>query len=167
MSDGQRGADGRDGRGTPGTAADRALGVVRGYAAGDAAAVAGALARVGEAERQQTYAVLGGLLRSTLALVALTGRELRTGEVVRLADEVAAAAPTVYEFTVTQAVRAWARGDLEGFRGAHAADPLGEIHVTAVLVVLLGLALWGRETFLDTLRAYEDVARTLAVPPDA
>ncbi|WP_172382524.1 hypothetical protein [Streptomyces sp. MNP-20] len=164
MSDGQRGADGRE---VSAAAADRALGVVRGYAARDAAAVTRALARVGEAERQQTYAVLGGLLRSTLALVELTGRELRTGEVVRLADEVAAAAPTAYEFTVTQAVRAWASGDREAFRSAHADDPLGDLHVTAVLVVLLGLALWGRETFLDTLRAYEEVTRTLGVPPDA
>ncbi|MFI8930989.1 hypothetical protein ACIG3E_25390 [Streptomyces sp. NPDC053474] len=167
MRAGRGGAGGGAGGAAPATAADRALGVVRGYAACDAAAVTRALVRVGEAERQQTYAVLGGLLRSTLALVALTGRELRTGEVVRLADEVAAAAPTAYEFTVTQAVRAWARGDQEGFRGAHADDPLGDLHVTAVLVVLLGLALWGRETFLDTLRAYEEVARTLAVPPGA
>ncbi|MBB5102332.1 hypothetical protein [Streptomyces spectabilis] len=163
MSDAQRGPVGP---GAAATAADRALGVVRGYAARDAVAVTGALARAGEAEQRQTYAVLGGLLRSTLAIVQLTDRELRTREVVRLADEVAAVAPADHEFTVTEAVRAWARGDREGLRSAHADDPLGDIHVTAVLTVLLGLTLWGREAFLDVLTAYEHVARTLPVPPE-
>ncbi|WP_051854698.1 hypothetical protein [Streptomyces sp. NRRL B-1347] len=166
MSDAQRGPVEPGAADPAGTAADRALGVVRGYAAHDAGAVTEALARADEAAQQQTYAVLGGLLRSTLALVQLTGRELRTGEVVRLADEVAAVAPADYEFTVTEAVRAWARGDQEGFRSANAADPLGGLHVTAVLTALLGLALWGREAFLDVLTAYEEVTRTPVVPPE-
>ncbi|WP_149822918.1 hypothetical protein [Streptomyces tailanensis] len=56
------------------------------------------------------------------------------------------------DFAVAEASRAWARGDRSALRGLSVRDLPGAVHITAVFVVVLGLALWGRTGLLDVLK---------------
>ncbi|MEV6654179.1 hypothetical protein [Streptomyces sp. NPDC051219] len=136
------------------TAYDRALEVVQGYANHDAIAVQDALAGLNASGWSEVYAVLSGLLRSTISIMELTGEQWKLGDLVRHADEVAAAAPLHYEFVVAEVARAWARGDDSGLRTLSGRDLPGAVHVTAAFVAVLGLALWGRTGFLDVIKEF-------------
>lgn len=81
---------------------------------------------------------------------------------MRWADEVAVAAPPHYEFATAEATRAWARGDESAMRAASCRDLTGAVHITAVGVTVLGLAVWGRAGFLDVLAEFRQVAAALA-----
>ncbi|MEU6356591.1 hypothetical protein ABZ896_46025 [Streptomyces sp. NPDC047072] len=141
---------------------DRALDVVRGYVDQDAVAVREALAGLDAGGSLEVYAVLNGLLRSTISIMELTGRSWRLDDLVRRADEVAVAAPPHYEFAAAEATRAWARGDESAMRAASCRDLTGAVHITAVGVTVLGLALWGRTGFLDVLQEFGLTAAALA-----
>nr|WTB28907.1 hypothetical protein OG781_04645 [Streptomyces sp. NBC_00830] len=135
---------------------DRAIDVVRGYADHDSIAVRDALAGLNEGGWMEVYAVLSGLLRSTMSITELTGERSKLGHLVRHADEVAAAAPLQYEFAVAEAVRAWARGDESALRTLSGRDLPGTVHVTAVFIAVLGQGLWGRTGFLDVLKRFHE-----------
>ena len=141
------------------TSRDRAMDVVRGYASQDTVAVQEALAGVDAGSWVEVYAVVSGLLRSTISILELTGRRLELDELVRHSDAVAVAAPPHYEFAVAEATRAWARGDQSALRALSGEDLPGAVHMTAVGVVVLGLALWGRSGFLTVL---DELAKTVS-----
>ncbi|MFE6624451.1 hypothetical protein ACFZBP_37710 [Streptomyces sp. NPDC008086] len=151
------------------TSRDRAVGVVRGYAAHDADAVQDALNGLNPESRVEVYAVLSALLRSTISIMELTGRRWKLDELVRHSDEVAAAAPPHYEFAVAEATRAWARGDHSAMRSLSGQDLLGALHMTAVGITVLGLCLWGRTGLLDVLEEFDRTVAALVddVLPDA
>ncbi len=134
---------------------DCALDVVRAYVDHDADAVQEALADLHAGGRIEVYAVLSGLLRSTISIMELTGRRWRLDELVRHSDEIATTAPPHYEFAMAEATRAWARGDDSAMRALSGQDLLGAVHMTAVGVAALGLALWGRAGLLDVLREFD------------
>ncbi|MEU2269348.1 hypothetical protein ABZ568_23680 [Streptomyces olindensis] len=100
--------------------------------------------------------------RSTRRWTVWTGRPCRLEDLVRWADEVAVAAPPHYEFATAEATRAWARGDESAMRAASCRDLTGAVHITAVGVTVLGLAVWGRAGFLDVLAEFRQVAAALA-----
>jgi hypothetical protein len=129
--------------------------VVRGYAAHDAAAVEKAVAGLDSARWIEVYAVLSGLLCSTISIMELTGRHWQLDELVQEADKVAAAAPLHYELAMAESTRAWARGDHSAMRALSGQDLPGAVHMTAVGVVVLGLALWGRAGLLDVLAEFD------------
>lgn len=140
------------------TSHDRALDAVRGYADHDAIAIQKALAGLDSGSWMEVYAVLSGLLRSTISIMELSGKRWELGHLVRHADEVASAAPPHYEFAVAEATRAWARGDQSAMRALSGRDLPGAVHITAVGVAVLGLTLWGRTGFLDVLKACDETA---------
>ncbi|MFC9506179.1 hypothetical protein [Streptomyces sp. NPDC057002] len=111
------------------------------------------------------YAILNGLLRSTISIVELTGRPSQPDDLVRQADEVAAAAPTHYEFAVGEATRIWAGGDPSSMRAVSCRDLTGAVHITAVDVAALGLALWGTPGFLRLLEEAHEVAAPVGGRP--
>ncbi|WP_189281371.1 hypothetical protein [Streptomyces atratus] len=135
-------------------ASDCAVALVRGYAEQDAVAVASSLVTLDTSGQARAYAILGAQLQSTLSIVEVVGRDIEVCRLVRLADSVASAAPPHYEFAVTEAVRAWARDDPGGVRQVCGKDLVGALHVSAVFVAALGLALWGQDTFLGVLTDY-------------
>ncbi|MFC9913259.1 hypothetical protein [Streptomyces sp. NPDC059862] len=143
------------------TSHDRALDVVRGYTDRDALAVQEALAGLDAGSWTEVYAVLSGLLRSTVSIMELTGRQWKPGDLVRHADEVAATAPPHYEFAVAEATRAWARGDQSAMRALSGRDLPGAVHMTAVGVAVLGLALWGRTGFHGVLKEFHQTVTAL------
>ncbi|MFF7987923.1 hypothetical protein ACFZDK_54450 [Streptomyces sp. NPDC007901] len=140
------------------TSRDRALEVVRGYAHHDPAAVREALDGLYAGGSLEVYAILNGLLRSTISIMELTGRPWRLEDLVRRADEIAVSAPPHYEFAVAEATRAWARGDESAMRAASCRDLTGAVHITAVGVTVVGLAVWGRTGFLDVLAEFHEAA---------
>ncbi|MDX2681358.1 hypothetical protein [Streptomyces soliscabiei] len=156
------------------TSRDRALNVVRGYANHDGIAVRDALDGLDGVEGLdgldgldagssiEVYAILNGLLRSTISIMELTGKAWKLDDLVRQADEVAVAAPPHYEFAVGEATQAWARGDQSAMRAVSCQDVVGAVHITAVGVAVLGRAVWGRTGFLDVLQEFHDVATALA-----
>ncbi|MEV7869710.1 hypothetical protein AB0P17_27300 [Streptomyces sp. NPDC088124] len=144
------------------TSRDRALDIVRGYVGHDAVAVREALDGLDTGGSLEVYTILNGLLRSTISVMELTGRPWRQDDLVRRADEVAVSAPPHYEFAVSEATRAWARGDTSAMRAASCRDPAGAVHITAVGVTVLGQALWGRTGFLDVLGEFHEAAAALA-----
>ncbi|MFG2422707.1 hypothetical protein ACGFWD_27120 [Streptomyces sp. NPDC048448] len=133
---------------------ERALEVVQGYANHDPIAVQDALAGLNAGGWSEVYAVLSGLLRSTISIMELTGEPWKLYEFVQHADEVAAAAPLHYEFAVAEATRAWAGGDNLALRTFAGGDLPGSVHMTAVSLAVLGLALWGRTGFLDVIEEF-------------
>ncbi|KUO09889.1 hypothetical protein [Streptomyces sp. DSM 15324] len=141
---------------------DRALDVIRGYVDHDAVAVHEALDGPDAGGASEVYAILNGLLRSTLSIMRLTGRSWRLDDLVRRADEIAVSAPPHYEFAVAEATRAWARGDESAMRAASCRDLAAAVHVTAVGVTVMGLAVWGRTGFLDVLAESRETAAALA-----
>lgn len=144
------------------TSRDRALDVVRGYVDHDPVAVREALDGLYAGGSLEVYAILNGLLRSTISIMELTGRPWRLDDLVRRADEIAVSAPPHYEFAVAEATRAWARGDESAMRAASCRDLTGAVHITAVGVTVLGLAVWGRIGFLDVLAEFQEAARAIA-----
>ncbi|WP_405876418.1 MULTISPECIES: hypothetical protein [unclassified Streptomyces] len=140
---------------------DRAIDVVRGYTDHDAMAVQEVLAGLDAGGWVEVYAVLSGLLRSTISIMELTDKQWKLGDLVRRTDEVAAAAPPHYEFAVAAATRAWARGDQSALRALSGQDLPGAVHMTAVGVAVLGLALWGRAGFLNVLKGFHETATAL------
>jgi len=140
---------------------DRALDVVRAYADHDAQAVQEALDGLDAGGWVEVYAVLSGLLRSTISIVELSGKHWKLGDLVRRTDEVAAAAPPHYEFAVAAATRAWAGGDRSALRALSGQDLPGAVHMTAVGVAVLGLTLWGRTGFLNVLKEFHETATAL------
>ncbi|MGW2598831.1 hypothetical protein [Streptomyces klenkii] len=144
------------------SAEDGALALVRGYAEHDPAAVAAALAALEPSGRATAYGVLGGLLQFTLSIVEIGGHHMGVCRLVRLADSVAPAVPPSYGPAVTEAVRAWARDDQAAVRRVTGTDLACALHVSAVFVTALGLALWGRFSFLNVLTEY---GQTLVKPP--
>ncbi|WP_225101139.1 hypothetical protein [Streptomyces sp. CoH27] len=143
------------------TPPDRALDVVRGYMDHDGIAVEEALAGLDAGSWMEVYAVLSGLLRSTVGIMEVTGRQWGVAQLVRHADEVAAAAPPHYEFAVAEATRAWARGDEAAMRTLSGRDLPGAVHMTAVGVAVLGLSLWGRAGFHDVLKEFHATVTAL------
>ncbi|MGW0576913.1 hypothetical protein ACWD25_13280 [Streptomyces sp. NPDC002920] len=139
----------------------RAVDVVRGYADRDAIAVRDALTGLDAVAWQEMYAVLNGLLHSTVSIIEVTGTRWTTGQLVEHADEVATAAPPHYEFAVAEAARAWAGGDRSALSALPGRDPLGAVHVTAAFVAALGLVLWGRTRFLGVLTAYDETVTAI------
>ncbi|WP_405865613.1 MULTISPECIES: hypothetical protein [unclassified Streptomyces] len=139
----------------------RAVDVVRGYTNRDAIAVRDALAGLDALAWTEMHAVLSGLLRSTVSVIEVTGKQWTTGQLVEHADEVAAAAPPHYEFAIAEAARAWAHGDQSAPSALPGRDPLGAVHITAVFVAALGLAMWGRTGFLGVLTAYDDTVTAI------
>ncbi|NUP40340.1 MAG: hypothetical protein HOY76_25815 [Streptomyces sp.] len=144
------------------TARDHAMDVVRGYVDRDGTAVREALESLDAGSSLEVYAVLNGLVRSTISIMELTGGPFRLDDLVRRADEIAGIAPPHYEFAVAEATRAWARGDQSAMRAASCQDLTGAVHITAVGVVVLGLALWGRTGLLEVLAEFDEAATTLA-----
>ncbi|MEK2472598.1 MULTISPECIES: hypothetical protein [Streptomyces] len=149
-----------DGQRPAGAPRDSAVALVRGYVARDTVAVGQALTALNETGQADAYRGLGALFQSTINVVEATDRRLEICRLVRLADGLASAAPPHYEFTLTEAVRSWARGDLAEVWRLNAADPVGAMHITAVFIAVLGLTLWDRETFLNVLATYEQIAHT-------
>ncbi|MFJ8028507.1 hypothetical protein [Streptomyces sp. NPDC096311] len=143
------------------TSRDRAMNVVRGYADHDGVAVREALDGLDSGGLLEMYAILNGLVRSTISILELTGRPFRLDDLVRQADEVATVAPPHYEFAVAEATRAWARGDRSAMRAVSCQDVTGAVHITAVGVAVLGTALWGRAGFLDVLAEFHEAAVAL------
>lgn len=143
------------------TLMSNAVEVVRAYVDHDTDAVQAALAGLDADGRAEAYAVLNGLLGSTISIMELTGRRWSVDELVRYSDEAATAAPAHYEFAITEATRAWARGDGPAMRALSGQDLLGALHMTAVGVTALGLALWGRAGLLDVLDEFDRIARGL------
>lgn len=144
------------------TSGDHAMDVVRGYADHDANAVQKALAGLDAGSWIEVYAVLSGLLRSTISIMELTGRRWDLDELVRGSDEVAAAAPPHYELAIARCTRAWARGDHSEMRALSGQDLPGAVHMTAVGVTVLGVALWGRAGLLAVLRELDETVSALA-----
>ncbi|MCD9195159.1 hypothetical protein [Streptomyces albireticuli] len=144
------------------SAEDGALALVRGYAEHDPTAVAETLAALDPSGRAIAYGVLGGLLQFTLSIVEIGDRDIRICRLLRLADSIAPAVPPSYGPAVAEAVRAWARDDQAAVRQVTGTDPACALHVSAVFVAALGLALWGRASFLNVLTEYEQV---LTDPP--
>jgi len=140
---------------------DRALGVLRGYVDGDAKGVEGALAGLDERGWVEVYAVLSGLLNTTVGIMELAGGRQPSERIARSADEVASVAPPHYEFAVSEATRAWARGDRTALRAMSERDVPGAVHLTAVFVTVFGVAVWGRTGFLDVLRAFQEAGTDL------
>ncbi|MEU2287267.1 hypothetical protein ABZ614_36070 [Streptomyces sp. NPDC013178] len=147
------------------TSHERAMDVLRGYTDHDALAVREALAGLDAGGWTEVYAVLSGLLRSTISIMELTGRRWELDSLVRHADEVAAAAPPHYEFAVAEATRAWARGDQPAMRALSGRDLPGAVHMTAVGVAVLGSALWGRTGFLGVLEEFHETVTALVNDP--
>ncbi|MGX1365677.1 hypothetical protein RKD19_001036 [Streptomyces canus] len=143
------------------TSGDHAVDVVRGYADRDAAAVEKALAGLDTDGWIEVHAVLSGLLRSTISIMELTGRRWDPDELVRGSDEVAAAAPPHYELAMARCTRAWARGDHAEMRALSGQDLPCAVHMTAVGVTVLGLALWGRAGLLAVLREFDETVAAL------
>ncbi|WP_405820511.1 hypothetical protein OG241_33035 [Streptomyces sp. NBC_01390] len=143
------------------TSSDRAMDVVRGYVDHDGVAVREALDSLDTAGSLEVHAILNGLVRSTISIMELTGRPFALEDLVRQADAVATVAPLHYELAVSEATRAWARGDQSAMRAVSCRDPTGAVHITAVGVVVLGLALWGRTGFLDVLAEFHEAATVL------
>jgi hypothetical protein len=143
------------------TCCDRAVDVVLGYACHDGLAVQEALAGLDADGWTEVHAVLSGLLRSAVSNVELSGERWHLGDLVRHADEVAAAAPAHYEFAVAEAMRAWARGDRSAVRARLRQDLQGAVHITAVAVAVLGSALWGRAGLLDVLKEFRETVTAL------
>ncbi|MEU6375125.1 hypothetical protein [Streptomyces sp. NPDC046909] len=138
------------------TSRDRAMDVVRGYVHHDGSAVQMALEGLDADGSLEVYAVLNGLVRSTISIMELTGRSFGLDDLVRQADGIAVAAPLHYEFAIAEATRAWARGDQSAMRAVSCQDLSGAVHITAVGVAVLGLALWGRTGFLDVLAEFHE-----------
>ncbi|MBE8472146.1 hypothetical protein [Streptomyces justiciae] len=138
------------------TSRDRAMDVVRGYVDHDSTAVQAALDDLDTGMSLEVYAVLNGLVRSTISIMELTGKAFRLDDLVRQADTIATVAPPHYEFAIAEATRAWARGDQSAMRAASCEDLVGAVHITAVGVAVLGLALWGRSGFLDVLAEFHE-----------
>ncbi|MFD3452018.1 hypothetical protein ACFWVC_07525 [Streptomyces sp. NPDC058691] len=134
----------------------RAIDVVRGYAHHDAIAVRDALAGLSPDGWTEVYSVLNGLLRSTIGITELTGRQWNPGRFVRLADEVAAAAPLHLEFAIAEATRAWAGGGGWALRAFSGGDLSEAVHMTAVFIAVLGLALWGESGFLQVVETLDE-----------
>ncbi|MFI6374443.1 hypothetical protein [Streptomyces sp. NPDC050546] len=147
------------------TSRDRALNVVRGYTDHDGIAVREALEGLDPGGSIEVYAILNGLLRSTISIMELTGKSWTLDDLVRQADELATSAPPHYEFAVGEATRAWARGDQSAMRAVSCRDLSGAVHITAVGVAVLGLTLWGRTGFFDVLKEFHEVASTLVNDP--
>ncbi|WP_181803981.1 hypothetical protein [Streptomyces shenzhenensis] len=143
-------------------ASDRAMDLVRGYLDHDAIAVREALASLDAGGSLEVYAILNGLVRSTISIMELTGRPFRMEDLVRRADEVSVVAPPHYEFAVAEATRAWARGDQSAMRAVSCRELTGAVHISAVGVAVLGLALWGRSGLLDVLEEFHEAATALA-----
>lgn len=93
------------------TSRDRALNVGRGHVDRDGIAVREAMDGLEAGGSIEVYAILNGLLRSTISIMELTGRPWTLGDLVGRADELAASAPPHYEFAVGEATRASASGD--------------------------------------------------------
>ncbi|MCL8011253.1 hypothetical protein [Streptomyces sp. AS02] len=144
------------------TSRDLALDIVRGYVDRDAVAVGEALQGLDAGGSLEVYAILNGLLRSTISIMELTGRPWQVDDLVRRADEVAVSAPPHYEFAAAEATRAWARGDESAMCAASCRDLAGAVHITAVGVTVLGLAVWGPTGFLDVLAEFHQVTAALA-----
>ncbi|MGW0818333.1 hypothetical protein ACWD00_34885 [Streptomyces viridiviolaceus] len=144
------------------TSHDRAMDVVRGYVDHDGVMVRDALDGLDAGGSLEMYAILNGLVRSTISIMELTGRPFRLDDLVRQADEVASVAPPHYEFAVAEATRAWARGDQSAMRAVSCRDLIGAVHITAVGVAVLGLALWGRTGFLGVLAEFHEAFTALA-----
>lgn len=136
--------------------------VVRGYTDRDAVAVEEALSGLDASSWTEVYAFLSGLLHSTVSIMELSGKRWQVGELVRHTEEVAAVAPPHHEFAVVEATRAWARGDESAMHALSCQDLPGAVHMTAVGVVVLGLALWGRPGFLAVLEEFQVTADALA-----
>jgi hypothetical protein len=147
------------------TSYDAALDAVRGYAHSDAVAVREALAGLDARSWTEVYTALGGLLRSTVGIMELTSRHWKLDDLVRYTDEVSAAAPPHYEFAMAEATRAWARGDQSVMRAFSGRDIQGAVHMSAIGVAVLGLALWGRSGLLAVLEEFRAAADTLAHNP--
>ncbi|MGW5663564.1 hypothetical protein ACWEWG_26315 [Streptomyces sp. NPDC003758] len=147
------------------TCRDRALSVVRGYAHKDAAAVQEALAGLDASGWIEVYALLTGLLRSTISIMELAGRHWKLDDLVRRSDDIATAAPPHYEFAMAEAARAWAVGDESAMRALSCRDVPGAVHMTAVGIAVLGLALWGKAGFLDVIEEFDAAADALANDP--
>ncbi|MFM9441279.1 hypothetical protein [Streptomyces acidiscabies] len=143
------------------TSRERALEVLRAYANGDADAVEDAVSGLDDGGWVEVYAILGGLLNTTVGIAELTGTRHPLERVVRCADEVAAVAPPHYEFAISEATRAWARGDQDALRAMSGRDLPGAAHMTAVFVTVLGVSLWGRAGFLGVLRTFHDTVVSL------
>ncbi|MFI8890473.1 hypothetical protein [Streptomyces paradoxus] len=147
------------------TSHGRASDVVRGYAHKDAAAVEEALAGLDADGWIEVYALLSGLLRSTISIMELTGRHWKPDDLVRRSDDIAAAAPPHYEFAMAEAARAWAAGDESAMRALSHRDIPGAAHMTAVGITVLGVALWGRDRFLDVIEEFHAAADALTDDP--
>ncbi|MFJ5219687.1 hypothetical protein ACIP98_33920 [Streptomyces sp. NPDC088354] len=118
---------------------ERAIEVVRGYGRHDGIAVREALTDLDADGWTEVHALLNGLLHSTLGM-ELTGQQGKLGQLVRYADEVAAAAPLPHELAVGEAARAWALGDTSALRASsgHGLRDVPEaVHMTGVLVAAL------------------------------
>lgn len=147
------------------TTHDRALEAVRGYANHDAVAVGDALTGLEDDRWIEVYAVLSGLLRSTISIMELTGERWKLCHLVRYVDEVSAAAPPHYEFAIAAAARAWADGDESALLAMARHDLVGAVHMTAVFVVVAGHALWGASGFHAVLREFQETAAELVEDP--
>jgi hypothetical protein len=147
--------------GAPKASHERAVDLVRGYLDRDAVAVQEALSGLGALSWLEVYAVLSDLLRSTISIMELSGKRWQVGDLVRHTDEIAAVAPPHHEFAVAEATRAWARGDRSTMRALSGQDLAGAVHMTAVGLAVLGLALWGRTGFLDALDEFHETATAL------
>lgn len=122
----------------PRPARQTALILLRGYADGDARAVASALETLDESALDDTYTYLCAVMDVTLRLTLTAQPPAR--DVGRAAEQAATAAPPHYEFAFGQAVRAWAAGDTEALTRAADADLPGAVHLLAVMTVALGVA---------------------------
>lgn len=147
------------------TSHDHALDVVQGYAHQDAVAVQKAVAGLDADGWAEAYALLSGLLRSTISIMELTGRTWKLDDLVRACDDIATAAPPHYEFAMAQSTRAWAAGDESAMRALSHRDIPGAVHMTAIGIATLGLALWGRAGFLDVLAEFHAAADFLTNDP--
>lgn len=97
-----------------------ALLLLRGYAAGDARAVATALDGLDDSALDDTYTYLCAVMDVTLHLTLTAQPAAR--DMSRAAEHAAAAAPPHYEFAFGQAIRAWAAGDTEALTRTADAD---------------------------------------------
>ncbi|MFF3559344.1 hypothetical protein ACFYXS_04795 [Streptomyces sp. NPDC002574] len=142
---------------------ERAIDVVRGYAHHDGIAVREALAGLEADGWTEVHVVLNGLLHSTLGIMELTGAQGKLGQLVRYADEAAAAAPLHYEFALGEATRAWALGATSALRTFAGRDVPETVHMTGVLIAAPGLALWGKPGFLDVVERLQESVTALLV----
>ncbi|MEU5312007.1 MULTISPECIES: hypothetical protein [Streptomyces] len=124
----------------------------------DAVSVQEALDGLDSGGSLEVYAILNGLLRSTISIMELTGRQWQLEDLVRQADEVAVSEPPHYQFAAAEAARAWARGDESAMRAASCRAFPGAVHITA-----MGASpCWGRRGFLDVLGELHETAATSA-----